>query len=211
MILPIGEWVIDRAIDLLAEWRDARLMLPQLAINVSARQLWNPGLAQRLLKKMSEASLPPSLLEVEITESVFLHSDSDSLHELRQLAAAGVKLALDDFGTGYSSLSYLQQLPFDTLKIDRAFIKEIETGRGGGEPLVAAIIAMAKALGMQVVAEGVENSNQLNRLARLHCEAAQGYLFSPAVADKEFAQRFLLPDKPGQARRAIPLSQPISC
>lgn len=211
MILPIGEWVIDRAIELLTEWRDARLMLPQLAINVSARQLWNPGLAQRLLKKMSDASLPPSLLEVEITESVFLHSDSDSLHELRQLAAAGVKLALDDFGTGYSSLSYLQQLPFDTLKIDRAFIKEIETGRGGGEPLVAAIIAMAKALGMLVVAEGVENSNQLNRLARLHCETAQGYLFSPAVADKEFAQRFLLPDKPGQARRAIPLCQPISC
>jgi diguanylate cyclase (GGDEF)-like protein/PAS domain S-box-containing protein len=199
LILPIGEWVIDRSIALLSAWRDAGLMLPQLAINVSARQLWIPGLTQRLLDKMAKAALPLSLLEVEITESVFLRSDDDSLLEIRQLTAAGVKLALDDFGTGYSSLSYLKQLPFDTLKIDRGFIKEIETGRGGGEPIVAAIIAMAKALGMQVVAEGVENSNQLDRLAQLNCHIAQGYLFSPALPDKEFALRYLQPETVGKA------------
>ena len=194
LILPIGEWVIDRAIALLSEWRDAGFMLPQMAINVSPRQLWIPGLTQRLLNKMFTARLPMSLLEVEITESIFLRSDDDSLHEIRQLTDAGVKLALDDFGTGYSSLSYLKQLPFDTLKIDRGFINEMETGRNGGEPIVAAIIAMAKALGMQVVAEGVENSKQLDRLAKLHCDMAQGYLFSPALPDKEFAQRFLNPE-----------------
>ena len=125
LILQIGDWVIDRALAQLCEWRNAGLPLPLLAINVSARQLWNPGLAQRLLQKIHAARLAPSLLEVEITESVFLRNDGNALEELRQLAAAGVQLALDDFGTGYSSLSYLQQLPFDTLKIDRVFIQAI--------------------------------------------------------------------------------------
>ena len=211
LILPIGDWVIDRAIDLLSAWREEGLVLPRVSINVSARQLWKPGLAQRLLERMAAAGHDPSLLEVEITESVFLHSDGDSLHELRELAASGVKLALDDFGTGYSSLSYLKQLPFHTLKIDRAFIKEIETADGSGDPIVAAIVAMARALGMQVVAEGVENTRQLDRLRRLHCHTAQGYLFSPALADKEFAQRFLRSAKSGQAASVIPFSSPISC
>jgi EAL domain-containing protein (putative c-di-GMP-specific phosphodiesterase class I) len=153
---------------------------------------------------MAAAGLAPSLIEVEVTESVFLRSDDDSLHELRQLAAAGVKLALDDFGTGYSSLSYLKLLPFDTLKIDRGFIKEIEHGRAGGDPIVAAIIAMARALGMQVVAEGVETQRQLDRLAQLHCDTVQGYLFSPAIAEAEFAERFLHPAESALAESALP-------
>jgi diguanylate cyclase (GGDEF)-like protein/PAS domain S-box-containing protein len=192
LILQIGDWVIDRALAQLCAWRDAGLPLPLLAINVSARHLWDPGLAQRLLQKMQAARLAPSLLEVEITESVFLRNDGNALEELRQLAAAGVQLALDDFGTGYSSLSYLQQLPFDTLKIDRVFIQAITTPHAGDEPLVAAIIAMANALNMKVVAEGIETPDQLQALAQLQCNTGQGYLFSQALADKEFTDRFLV-------------------
>lgn len=210
LIVPIGDWVVDRAITLLSQWRQAGLMMPRLAINISPRQLWVAGLSHRLLEKMAAASLSPSLLEVEITESVFIGNNEDLLSELRQLAAAGIKLALDDFGTGYSSLSYLKQLPFDTLKIDRGFVMTLEAGRGGGEPIVVAIIAMAKALGMQVVAEGVENKTQLDHLARLHCDLAQGYLFSPALPADLFAERYLGPAKPGMPSDTRPLLNSLS-
>lgn len=193
LILPIGDWVIERAIALLVEWRSAGLPLPQIAINVSARQLWQRGLTESLLEKMRIADIPPSQLEVEVTESVFLRSDEDSLQELRQLAAAGIRLALDDFGTGYSSLSYLKMLPFQTLKIDRGFVREIGDEAGGDESIVSAIIAMAQALGMQVVAEGVENKRQLDRLGELQCGIAQGFLFSPALEPAEFVRRYLAP------------------
>jgi EAL domain-containing protein (putative c-di-GMP-specific phosphodiesterase class I) len=210
LIVPIGDWVVDRAIALLSQWRQAGLMMPRLAINISPRQLWVAGLSHRLLEKMAAASLSPSLLEVEITESVFIGNNEDLLSELRQLAAAGIKLALDDFGTGYSSLSYLKQLPFDTLKIDRGFVMTLEAVRGGGEPIVVAIIAMAKALGMQVVAEGVENKTQLDHLARLHCDLAQGYLFSPALPADLFAERYLGPAKPGMPSDTRPILNSLS-
>jgi EAL domain-containing protein (putative c-di-GMP-specific phosphodiesterase class I) len=116
------------------------------------------------------------------------------LNEIRRLAGAGVHLALDDFGTGYSSLSYLKQLPFDTLKIDRSFIQEIQPGQDGGDAIVAAVIAMARALGLRVVAEGVETPLQLQRLVQLQCDVAQGYLFSRPIPANEFARLYLQPD-----------------
>ncbi len=193
LILPIGDWVIERALALLVEWHEAGLTVPQLAINVSARQLWRHGLSERLLGKMAAAGIAPAQLEIEVTESVFLRSDEDSLSELRQLAAAGIRLALDDFGTGYSSLSYLKMLPFQTLKIDRGFIREIESANGDDASIVSAIIAMAGRLGMQVVAEGVETGAQRARLAEMQCDIVQGFLYSPALEASEFARRYLQP------------------
>ncbi len=194
LILPIGEWVIGQTIRLLTRWRDEGLRLPQVAINVSARQLWIPGLTQTLLKMLGQSGLSPSQLEIEITESIFVRSDDESLNEIRQLAGAGVHLALDDFGTGYSSLSYLKQLPFDTLKIDRSFIQEMQFVPEKGDAIVAAVIAMARALGLRVVAEGVETVQQLQRLEQLQCEVAQGYLFSRPLPATEFAKFYLQPD-----------------
>ena len=194
LIVPIGEWVIEQTIRLLTQWRAEGLRLPQVAINVSARQLWAPGLAQTILRMLEQAGFPPSQLEIEITESIFVRSDGESLNEIRQLADAGVHLALDDFGTGYSSLSYLKQLPFDTLKIDRSFIQEIQSAQAGGDAIVAAVIAMARALSLRVVAEGVETAQQLQRLAELQCDVAQGYLFSRPLPATEFAKLYLQPD-----------------
>jgi EAL domain-containing protein (putative c-di-GMP-specific phosphodiesterase class I) len=165
-----------------------------VAINVSARQLWIPGLTQTLLKMLGQSGLSPSQLEIEITESIFVRSDDESLNEIRQLAGAGVHLALDDFGTGYSSLSYLKQLPFDTLKIDRSFIQEVQFVPEKGDAIVAAVIAMARALGLRVVAEGVETVQQLQRLEQLQCKVAQGYLFSRPLPATEFAKFYLQPD-----------------
>jgi diguanylate cyclase (GGDEF)-like protein/PAS domain S-box-containing protein len=194
LIVPIGEWVIEQTIRLLTQWRAEGLRLPQVAINVSARQLWAPGLAQTILRMLEQAGFPPSQLEIEITESIFVRSDGESLNEIRQLADAGMHLALDDFGTGYSSLSYLKQLPFDTLKIDRSFIQEIQSAQAGGDAIVAAVIAMARALSLRVVAEGVETAQQLQRLAELQCDVAQGYLFSRPLPATEFAKLYLQPD-----------------
>jgi diguanylate cyclase (GGDEF)-like protein/PAS domain S-box-containing protein len=194
LILPIGEWVLEQTIKLLTQWRGEGLRLPQVAINVSARQLWEPGLTQTILRMLGQAGLSPAQLEIEITESIFVRSDDESLNEIRRLAGAGVHLALDDFGTGYSSLSYLKQLPFDTLKIDRSFIQEIQPGQDGGDAIVAAVIAMARALGLRVVAEGVETPLQLQRLVQLQCDVAQGYLFSRPIPANEFARLYLQPD-----------------
>jgi EAL domain-containing protein (putative c-di-GMP-specific phosphodiesterase class I) len=208
LILPIGEWVIGQTIRLLTQWRDEGLRLPAVAINVSARQLWVPGLTQTILRMLEQAGLSPSQLEIEITESIFVRSDDASLSEIRQLAGAGVHLALDDFGTGYSSLSYLKQLPFDTLKIDRSFIQEIQPGQEGGDAIVAAVIAMARALGLRVVAEGVETTQQLHRLAQLQCDVAQGYLFSRPIPADEFARLYLQPDS---EPHFSPGEQVVSC
>jgi EAL domain-containing protein (putative c-di-GMP-specific phosphodiesterase class I) len=192
LINPIGNWVIEQTIALMSEWRRAGIVLPRLAINVSPRQLWLPGLAGFLLVRLAAAGIDPSLIEVEVTESIFVRSEDDSLDELRQLAAAGVQIALDDFGTGYSSLSYLRMLPFETLKIDRNFVMNIDQAQDRqGSAIVGAVGAMAGALGMKVVAEGVERASQLEKLHSLNCDVYQGYLFSPPVPAEQFASRFL--------------------
>ena len=193
LIIPIGDWVAEHAIARIVEWRQRFGDLPPIAINLSPRQFWRPGLARVVLDKIRAAGLPMSALEVEVTESVLLHADTGALNELEALREAGVRVALDDFGTGYSSLSYLRRLPISVLKIDRSFINDLgNSEHSGSDALVQAIIAMAHSLSLKVVAEGVETPAQQEHLGRLGCDVGQGYLFSLPLPAEQFCEQFLV-------------------
>lgn len=194
LILPIGDWVIEQAICQIIEWRKTYGDIPPIAINLSPRQFWRPALSQLILEKLQTSGLPNTALEVEVTESVLLDAEGSSIDELLKLRAAGISIALDDFGTGYSSLSYLQRLPISTLKIDRSFINNLvpDDDSSSSEPLVKAIIAMAKSLSFLVIAEGVETEVQHQHLRSMGCDIIQGYLVSPPLPAKQFADKFLV-------------------
>ncbi|MEA3047598.1 MAG: hypothetical protein QOJ53_1930 [Sphingomonadales bacterium] len=176
LIVPIGTWVIQEACRHAAKWPlDVRV-----AVNVSSVQFRKPGLANVLIQALAASGLDPKRLEVEITESVFLESSETLVAVLHSLRTLGIRIALDDFGTGYSSLSYLQSFPFDKIKIDRSFIQQL-LSRSGSTAIVRAITDLARALGMETTAEGVENSEQLAELRLQGCSSVQGYLFSRPV------------------------------
>lgn len=193
LIISIGDWVIDRAIAHILEWRHQMGDTPPIAINLSPRQFWRPALSRLVLDKLRAAGLPPGALEVEVTESVLLHAETGSLDELQNFRESGIRIALDDFGTGYSSLSYLRRLPISILKIDRSFIIDLTSPEQSqrSQALVRAIIAMAHNLSLTVVAEGVETIEQLDCLRALDCDVIQGYLISRPLPPAEFAAKFL--------------------
>jgi diguanylate cyclase (GGDEF)-like protein/PAS domain S-box-containing protein len=197
LIIPIGEWVINQAISQIAQWQDRFGKIPAIAINLSPRQFWRPSVSHYILDALNAAGLPSEALEVEVTESVILDTEGDSIEQLERLRSAGITIALDDFGTGYSSLSYLQRLPVAILKIDRSFIRDLShTNKGkSNEALVKAIIAMAHSLSLKVIAEGVETPEQLAILQQLDCDIIQGYLISRPVGSDEFAEKFLVDRK----------------
>jgi EAL domain-containing protein (putative c-di-GMP-specific phosphodiesterase class I) len=183
LIRPLGEWVLGEACRQAAAWRATRLRL-KVAVNVSAAQLRDPGLPGAVRRALDEAGLEPGLLELELTESVFLDPSKEQIHDtLRRVARLGVTLAIDDFGTGYSSLACLRHFPFDAVKIDGSFVADIGRAPGGGA-IAAAVVGLAHSLGKQVTAEGVETGEQLAFLRERGCDAAQGYLLGrPAPAD----------------------------
>lgn len=174
LIRPIGRWVIDRACAQLAAWGKPRM---NIGVNVSARQLSEPGFAAHVARCLQRHHIEPRRLELELTESTMMTGNASEVNELREL---GVSLSLDDFGTGYSCLALLHQLSVTTLKIDRSFIAPIGTP-DERLAIVNAIVMLAHNLGLTVVGEGVETEAQLARLKALGCERAQGYWFSPAV------------------------------
>jgi len=185
-IVPLGEWVIRQACATAARW-------PQdlhVAINISAAQFRSPGLQQVIVGALAASGLQPTRLEIEITETVLLHNRETTLAVLHQLRALGVRIAMDDFGTGYSSLTYLQCFPFDKIKIDRSFVKDI-TENTGSLNIVRAVAALAKGMGMTATAEGVETSEQLERIASEGCTEMQGFLFSRPLPALEIERRFL--------------------
>jgi diguanylate cyclase (GGDEF)-like protein/PAS domain S-box-containing protein len=194
LIIPIGDWVIDRAIAQILEWRHLYGDIPPIAINLSPRQFWRPALSHQVLDKLRAAGLPTSALEVEVTESVLLHAEAGSLDELENFRESGVRIALDDFGTGYSSLSYLRRLPICILKIDRSFIIDLTSAKESetSQALVRAIIAMAHSLSLKVIAEGVETPEQRACLQALDCDVIQGYLISRPLPPKDFSAKFLV-------------------
>jgi len=185
--VPIGEWVLREACREVGRLR--RMLLgksaevPQVAVNVSARQLLQPGLIDLVKSALDDAGLLPEHLEIEVTESVLLGDTEGALATLEGLRALGVGLAIDDFGTGYSSFSYLTQFPFDRLKIDRSLIINIDKP-GKGYAIVSAIVSLAHALEMLVTAEGVETAEQAEALKSLQCDDVQGYWFSRPLAPK---------------------------
>ncbi|HYC04779.1 MAG TPA: bifunctional diguanylate cyclase/phosphodiesterase [Azospirillaceae bacterium] len=186
LIVPIGEWVLRQACTQVRTWLDAGMAPTQIAVNVSERQFRSGHLPALIDVLLQETAIPPHLLQLEITESVLPQDLDGALKQMRWIADRGVALALDDFGTGYSSLSYLRDLPLDCLKIDRKFIKDMVEDTNTRH-IVHAIVAMARAMGLKVVAEGIETPTQLDMLRDLGVEEGQGYLFAKPLAVDAFA------------------------
>jgi EAL domain-containing protein (putative c-di-GMP-specific phosphodiesterase class I) len=170
-IRELGGWVLDAACDQCRRWRDAGHRL-RVAVNLSAVEFREPGLPARIGRALARAGLEPELLELEITDSACMDREGEALESgVAEIKRLGVRLAIDDFGTGWSSLAYLKWLPFDVLKVDRSFVRNLD-----GDPRDEAIVTLARHLEKIVVAEGVENQRQLDALGRLGCHEAQGFM-----------------------------------
>ena len=189
LIEPIGRWVQERACRQALEWHDLRPDARPLdvAVNLSARQVAHRDLPANVEEVLARTGLDPIHLRLEITESVLVEESATAISSLRALNELGVRLVLDDFGTGYSSLAYLNRFPFHALKIDRSFVDALGIEQEA-TAIVEAIIGMARALSLEVIAEGVENEVQLSELQRLGCDYAQGHLFHAAMPEREVSR-----------------------
>ena len=176
LIVPIGEWVIREACRQAASWPGDL----SVAVNISPKQFLSPNLATVVLSALASSGLPATRLELEITESIFISNVERTLEALHGLRKLGVRIALDDFGTGYSSLSYLRSFPFDKLKIDQSFVRDLTEG-GNANAVIRAITTLADALGMETLAEGVEDEAQAEILRKEGCRQIQGYLLSKPI------------------------------
>jgi diguanylate cyclase (GGDEF)-like protein/PAS domain S-box-containing protein len=188
LILPLGEWVLEEACRQLRAWRDEGIAGVSVAVNLSAHQLHAPLLLAQVARTLEKYGLSGSDLEFEITESVAMHDPETGISQLKALRDLGARLSIDDFGTGYSSLSYLKLLPIHTLKLDKSFVRDIETD-ANDVAICTATIALAHNLGLVVIAEGVETEAQRLLLTSHQCDFMQGYLFSPplpAAAARDF-------------------------
>ncbi|MCU1427961.1 MAG: hypothetical protein JWL83_1961 [Actinomycetia bacterium] len=189
LIVPLGEIVLDKACRQLAAWKRAlpASRVPRLSVNLSARQLTQPELVGLVRRCLEDNGLEPGLLCLEITETVLMQDTPQVIATIRELRELGVDLAIDDFGTGYSSLSYLRRLPVSAVKIDRSFIMELGADNEGST-IVASVISLAHALGMEIIAEGVETIEHVAALLSLGCDHAQGFYFSrPVLPDAALA------------------------
>jgi EAL domain-containing protein (putative c-di-GMP-specific phosphodiesterase class I) len=184
LIIPIGRWVLREACWQNMEWQRHGLAPITMAVNLSPRQFLDDHLLRDLDEVLHESGLPPHLLQLEITESMVMQNVERGIKVLDSIRSRGVRLAIDDFGTGYSSMSLMKQFPIDTIKIDRSFVRDLAENEED-RAIATAIISMGKALGLTVVAEGVETSEQDAFLRRRECDELQGYLYSkPVPADE---------------------------
>jgi diguanylate cyclase (GGDEF)-like protein len=174
MILPLTTWAVREAFAQIARWDEGNLPIGRLAVNISAHQLREPGFAATIGRLAEEERIDPRRIELEVTESVFVADDRGSIETLHDLKTRGFRIAIDDFGTGYSSLAYLQRLPVDRLKLDRAFVRDLDTSEQSGA-IAELIISIARRLGLSVTAEGVETAGQLEFLHAHGCDEIQGY------------------------------------
>ena len=185
LIIPIGEWVLDEACRQMRQWLDQGHLGWRMAVNLSAIQFCHAGLVESVARALSENGLPANCLTLEITETTAMHDADASLTVLQRLSDMGVDLSIDDFGTGYSSLMYLKRLPANELKIDRGFVRDLEQDSDDAA-IVSAIVALGQALGLSIVAEGVETDKQQDFLTRLGCDSLQGYLLGQPVPAEQF-------------------------
>jgi len=181
LIVQIGEWVIRRACTQSVEWRRQGLDPVPLAVNLSPRQFMHRGLIESIERIIEDTGIDPAMLEFEITETALMQHGEQTLEILEQLNGMGIRLSIDDFGTGYSSLAYLKRFPVKKIKIDRAFIKDLEHS-AEDRAIVGAIMALSDSLQLSVVAEGVETEAQFDLLKANGCQFAQGYLFNQPLA-----------------------------
>jgi EAL domain-containing protein (putative c-di-GMP-specific phosphodiesterase class I) len=184
MILAAGRWALHKAVADIRRWQGLGFKVPRTSVNVSALQLRQKDFVDSVLEAIAEAGGKAPLLDLEITESVLVDDIDEGTRKLQALRRAGVEVSVDDFGTGFCSLSYLARLPVDTLKIDRSFVVRM---RDAGYPrnIVAMIVSLAHTLGLRVVAEGVENDEQVRLLRELGCDQIQGFYVSRAVPPED--------------------------
>jgi diguanylate cyclase (GGDEF)-like protein/PAS domain S-box-containing protein len=185
-ILPLGRWVLEQACRQVRTWQVEYSLTPRLtvAVNVSVRQLQHPAFLQEVREALGGSGLDPGDLVLEITESVMMQDVETMIARLRELKSLGIRLAIDDFGTGYSSLSYLQRFPLDILKIDQSFVSTVSQGADGSD-LPRAIVQIARTLGLETVAEGIEQIEQLAVLRSLGCDLGQGYYFARPLSPRQ--------------------------
>ena len=194
-IVAIGDWVLSQAVRQAAAWHASGLAVP-VAVNVSALQFQRRTSSSHVAAALAaQRRCAASLLELELTESILVHDADEALHRLQALARLGVRLAIDDFGTGYSSLAYLKRFPIDKLKIDRSFVQGLP-GTDSDGAIVIAILQMARALGMKVIAEGVETEGQRRFLLDNGCDEFQGFLYAPALDCLSFERRLRMSMQP---------------
>jgi len=184
LIVPIGEWVLETACDQLIKWQNTGCLALRMAVNLSARQFWKPGLEKIVRDILIKTGVEPSLLDLELTESIIMRDTKSTAETLNEFHAMGIELSIDDFGTGYSSLSYLKRFPINRLKIDKSFVCDIAIEKNGDD-MINSIIALGHCMGLQVLAEGVETEEQLTYLRENGCDEVQGYYYSrPIPADE---------------------------
>ncbi|MEZ1420208.1 EAL domain-containing protein [Pseudomonas monteilii] len=188
LIIPIGEWVLDEACRQMRQWLDQGHQGWRMAVNLSAIQFCHAGLVESVARALQQNGLPANCLTLEITETTAMHDADASLTVLQRLSDMGVDLSIDDFGTGYSSLMYLKRLPANELKIDRGFVRDLEQDSDDAA-IVSAIVALGQALGLRIVAEGVETDKQQDFLTRLGCDSLQGYLLGQPVPAEQFMDK----------------------
>ncbi len=185
LIVPIGEWVLRTACNHTQQWNEKYGLDLRVGVNLSGRQFSQPDLVEVVTSTLQQSGLPNSNLDLEVTESIAMDDIDGCIATLQQFKDMGIHSSMDDFGTGYSSLSYLQQMPLSTLKIDRAFVKDIR-GKGENGEIARAIIAMSHSLGMNVIAEGVETEEQLVYLRDQQCDIIQGFYISKPLSHADF-------------------------
>ncbi len=185
LILPLGDLIISKAIRQAKQWTDSKLFMDSIAINISAQQFRQPDFLDHIRIALEEVNLSPEHLEIEITEATVMVNISDAISTMKKIKDYGITLTIDDFGTGFSSLSYLSKFPIDVLKIDRSFIKGMLLTKTN-KNIVKTIIDLAHILKLKVVAEGVENNNQLHILQEMYCDYIQGFLYSKPLDVYEF-------------------------
>jgi len=194
LIVPIGQWILEYACAKQKEWLDAGYAIRRIAINLSARQFYEPEFARQIEKVLEKTGLEPKHLELEITESILMEDTKRTKNTLLRLSQMGIGLSLDDFGTGYSSLAYLKHFPIDNVKIDRSFVIDLPHNENDAA-ISNAIIAMAHTLGLVVIAEGVETQEQFHFLKKQQCDAIQGYFFSRPLPESEFESLLKNPER----------------
>lgn len=191
LILPLGDWVLETACRQIAAWATQRDTADlTVAVNISARQLLNPDFVKNVLLALERTGANPRNLKLELTESMFVDDLEDVVAKMTELKSHGLRFSLDDFGMGYSSLAYLRRLPLDQLKIDQEFVRDILVD-ASSSAIAQSIISLSKAMGLSVIAEGVETEEQRDFLARMGCHSFQGFLFSGPVSPEKF--ELLLP------------------
>ena len=189
IIIPIGRWVIEEACKTIKEWQNKYNFALPIAVNVASQQFEDPSLIPDIKQLSLRYQIKPELLEIEITETSLMNDIEKAITKLEQLKSAGFGIAVDDFGTGYSSLSYLRHLPITTMKIDRCFVTDLPQESA----IASTILMLGKQLKLNIVAEGIENQEQLDWLKANHCQMGQGFFFSKPLSQHDFEEKYIKP------------------